>query len=135
MMSPNDCERLLGVLKKDCEFFEKMNIIDYSLLIGEHVISSESQLLNDGSIDLTESIVGVNHQVSFKEKPNVIVSADKKRIYFLGIIDILTLFNKKKKSEFLFKKAIYGKGVSCVPSKEYSSRLQKFIKGSIIPLQ
>lgn len=132
MMTPKDSERFLETFRKDCEFFEHMGIIDYSLLIGEHVVSHESPNHEEASLDLTESIVGAQNHASLKEKPNVIVSADRKWVYFLGIIDILTKFNKKKKFEYLFKKTIYGKGISCIPPKEYSIRIQKFIKSSIV---
>jgi hypothetical protein len=39
----NTATRLVEILKKDCEFFVKNNIIDYSLLIGIHELDSSEQ--------------------------------------------------------------------------------------------
>ena len=43
-------------------------------------------------------------------------SSDKKKLYFLGIIDVLTSFNLKKKCENLYKSIRYdSQTISCVP--------------------
>lgn len=45
-----------------------------------------------------------------------IQSIEKSAVYFLGVIDILTEYNTKKKFEHVFKSIKYdGRTISCVP--------------------
>jgi len=55
-----------------------------------------------------------------------ILSADNSRLYFFGIIDILTAFNARKKLEYAFKRVVHGKGISAIPAKAYAERFFKF---------
>jgi hypothetical protein len=43
------------------------------------------------------------------------LSKDRKKIYFIGIIDTLTFFGAKKSIEYNFKNMIYGNTISCLP--------------------
>ena len=56
-------------------------------------------------------------------------------IYFLGIIDILQLYNRKKKIEHFFKSrctTARRERLSCVPPAEYASRFIDFIDDAIV---
>ena len=60
------------------------------------------------------------------------MSADGTCIYFMGIIDILTVFGKKKVLENLGKSIIYDKEtISCVPPVQYGDRFYKFMKEKV----
>lgn len=56
------------------------------------------------------------------------ISSDNSCIYYIGIIDILTSFNTKKKLEYVFKAISIGKTISAIPPLPYSDRFQNFIK-------
>jgi len=44
-----------------------------------------------------------------------ILSTSGEKIYFLGIIDILTEFGGKKRMEYISKAVFYGEKMSCIP--------------------
>ena len=46
----------------------------------------------------------------------------------MGVIDILTKFNCKKKLEYIYFKSTCTNGQSCIPPYEYSSRFYDFIE-------
>lgn len=84
-LEKNDKKHFLQVLEKDCEFFVKHNIIDYSLLIAIHFIP-QSQQLQSAKLKNNEK-----NNESFAEKCRTgLLSGDKNKIYIIGVIDILT---------------------------------------------
>jgi 1-phosphatidylinositol-4-phosphate 5-kinase len=55
-----------------------------------------------------------------------------KTIYFIGVIDIFTKYDRKKKWENFFKGMIVGKeGISCAEPNYYADRFMRFIRDSI----
>ena len=58
-----------------------------------------------------------------------ILSKNKNRIYYFGIIDILTQFTKKKRLEYWFKKLRYcSEDMSCIPPIYYKQRFYNYIQ-------
>ena len=58
-----------------------------------------------------------------------ILSEKKNRIYYFGIIDILTEFTQKKRLEYLFKKLRYcSNNMSCIPPIYYKQRFYNYIQ-------
>ncbi len=47
--------------------------------------------------------------------------------YCMGIIDTLTYYNVRKKSEYVIKRVFQGATISCVPPREYCIRFCNFI--------
>lgn len=91
---------LMKALFKDCKFFSKHKIIDYSLLVGVYDAS-----------DLALDLHGGNN-------PRVFVSvADRGAVYSLGIIDYFQLYNWSKSTERFLKKI-----KTCSPNLETSSQ-------------
>lgn len=115
-INPEKRDRMLFQMEKDCEFFVKCDIIDYSLLLGIHHTKGE-RIIYRNDVPLSESESGG------------LVSVTEEELYFIGIIDILTLYSAKKKLEHLFKSSFYGKeAISCVPSKNYSDRFLNYMR-------
>lgn len=46
-----------------------------------------------------------------------LLSKDRKKLYFVGIIDTLTYYGTAKKVEYYSKNLVFGKTVSCIPPK------------------
>ena len=56
------------------------------------------------------------------------LSDNKKRIYYFGIIDILTEFNSLKHAEYLYKKIKYcSENMSCIPPNLYRDRFYNYL--------
>ena len=96
-LGKEDSLRVKEALRKDCEFFERQGIIDYSLLVGEHTVLQIKTVDSISIGELEHPVPSVLELSNCKDNPNVLVSSDKKKVYFMGIIDILTQFNNKKR--------------------------------------
>ena len=103
-----DKERILKQISCDCQFFEKLGIIDYSLLVGIHHLKG--------------------NRIDVKGERHAYLSRDRQCIYFIGIIDALTQYNAKKKLENAFKLPIYGGDISCIPPKPYAERFWHYMQ-------
>jgi len=60
------------------------------------------------------------------------MSSDKTKIYFFGIIDILTEYSTRKKLEHSFKKIRYDNTISCVPPQRYAERFADFQANALV---
>ena len=57
-----------------------------------------------------------------------ILSSNKNRVYYFGIIDILTEFNKAKHLEYFFKRIRYcSDKMSCIPPIDYKDRFYNYL--------
>lgn len=57
-----------------------------------------------------------------------LLSRDRTKIYFVGIIDILTHYGARKKLEYNMKSLFQGGTVSCVPPQRYGDRFLKYMQ-------
>jgi hypothetical protein len=116
-------------LETDAHFLEKLNVMDYSLLVGIHFISpltsSELTSTSDESVFRRECW-GVRSRL-----PD---GSPLLEIYYLGIIDVLQQFNFTKAVESSVKSLAYDKQeISSVNAAMYSRRFVDFIKRGIGP--
>ena len=155
---------ILKQLKKDVEFLNSINSIDYSLLLGIHYIkenekyslSKASTLKTDYNKKNESSFIsGITNEFNLEnnldtesntssEKSVVdrliqlkgiydfedggVLSSNKKRVYYFGIIDILTEFNTTKKLEYFYKRIRYcSDKMSCIPPKNYKERFYDYL--------
>ena len=139
---------LLKQIKNDADFLCKIQANDYSLLLGIHYINKEkknfhyssSNILNiktniEDSLYRESSLSGKSCD-SRKEKLKAlidfedggIISETGNEIYFVGIIDILTKFNFKKKCEYFAKMVRYcSNNMSCTPPQMYRDRFVNYM--------
>lgn len=125
-LSPRNRTLLLAQTESDTAFLAKHNIIDYSMLIG--VIDSRDDPQASGKRASSDQDLQTDPKAG-----TFIASVDEELHYYIGIIDTLTLFNTRKKGEFVVKRIFEGKGVSCVPPDEYRDRFNNFIAAGIPP--
>jgi 1-phosphatidylinositol-4-phosphate 5-kinase len=78
-----------GVLQRDVSFLCFHKSMDYSILLGIHKI--------DYDITPAEEID------DWTQRHGVYLSYDKTELYFIGVIDVLTVYNIRKKLERFFK--------------------------------
>lgn len=146
-------ERILKQIEGDTRFLIEQGIIDYSLLVGIHehvgvVSCSESDSCSDspphgqhpaprGTIPgLSEgmrstSLAGVAGEFAGQDAMEWL-STDSRRLFFIGIIDILTSYDATKVLEYHAKALIYdSRGVSCCPPTVYAQRFNTFMQKAI----
>jgi hypothetical protein len=95
-----------------------MKIIDYSLLAGVYKVENFSSAM----VDLTNC----------KTLKSTTVILTQSEIYFVGIIDILTLYDRIKSTEHNLKSIIHdSKKISAVPPLGYKERFCSFIESCL----
>lgn len=127
-----------------------MEVIDYSLLLGIYNLKNGARegvkllTLHDqnGKFTLAEKVAQVNHadygdmlipdnerhDFNFYESiQGGIVSKDRTKVYFMGIIDTLTYYGTKKQIEYNLKHIIHGSKMSCMPPRQYADRFYNYI--------
>ena len=144
---------LLKQIKNDADFLCKIQANDYSLLLGIHYINKEKNTQHISSSNilnlrtniedsfLRESSLSDRSCDSRKEKLKAlqdfedggIISETGNEIYFVGIIDILTKFNFKKKCEHFIKMVRYcSNNMSCTPPEMYRDRFVNYMSKVIV---
>jgi len=120
-LEEGDKWKLIDTIRKDSQFLNRINIIDYSLLIG--VIEYRPSEDDAANSSFTSSL----HQPA-EYQATTVHSRDRKTTYLMGIIDTFTHFGAFKKCEALFKRCLQGKGVSCVHPDKYAARFADFVE-------
>mmetsp|Transcript_31566 Transcript_31566/g.51100 ORF Transcript_31566/g.51100 Transcript_31566/m.51100 type:complete len:404 (+) Transcript_31566:31-1242(+) len=110
-------------IEKDSKWLEQHLIMDYSMLIGiAH--NTKHKVYDDTNVN-TKSV--------FYEYHNGMLSDDATEIYFVGIIDMLQKYNKKKKAAHLVKGIKYEtEKLSTVPPNVYAERFRQFFKDCVV---
>jgi len=105
---------LLEQIHLDTELLMKYNAMDYSLLVGIHKLDENEE---PEALYVSERGRNVWH----------VTSSNRDEIYFVGIIDCLTVYNTSKKIAHTFKKIKHTKeSLSTVPSEMYCERFREF---------
>ena len=143
-------EILLNQIKQDADFLCKIGVNDYSLLLGIHYINREKkgneEVSNDNHKEnfdsfLKESNLSDKSCDSRQEKLKTlidfedggIISETGNEVYYVGIIDILTYFNARKKCEHFIKMVRYcSNNMSCTPPEMYRDRFVNYMSKVII---
>ena len=135
---------ILEQLRKDIEFLYSINSNDYSLLLGIHyrknyvplekkkedsLLSSKTYETNSLNLSATANTERINeYNRLYDSYDSGISSVDNKKIYYLGIIDILTEYNIAKQFEHSFKRIRYcSNDMSCVPPEYYKQRFFNYM--------
>lgn len=117
-----DKDKLVTQLKVDCELLAKLNLMDYSLLIG---IFDKSKVDPSHGFDngTLREILRQDNCLHFTDRLD-----EHGIIYFMGIIDFLQHYNANKKFETIAKSVVNNsRGISSVKPRFYADRLVEFI--------
>lgn len=158
-VSDEEKEKVMNKLSRDIEFLVRMRIMDYSLLLGIHDVDraereeeedwessceEEEEEENDPAVPpcstSPEGIAG--YMSSLKPMgpgefdPYVdmyavhsAVGAPRREVYFMGLIDVLTLYDTKKKAAHAARAVKHGAGaeITTVHPEQYAKRFKEFI--------
>eukprot|EP01083_Nonionella_stella_P299429 1016849_1 len=135
----------LGQLDKDLKFLHRMNVMDYSLLVGMHFRTDGKECSADnddrwmtGKLFLYEN-GGMCYDRSEEENDEINMIKHKEEdipqkdaIYFCGIIDFLQTYTAKKKVETLVKGLAHDwNTISAIDPEAYARRLYSFVQKSV----
>ena len=155
--------KLIETLAADVEFLTKLHIMDYSLLLGVHNVDAaeddaqlEGEDCDDDELEEDYDSGGSGVALTPPDSPSPInrdkssqgkidpekdiyaipsrTSSQKREIYFLALVDILTHYGMKKQAAKVAKTVKYGSGVdgiSTVEPDQYASRFLEFIAKAI----
>lgn len=151
----------LRQLEADVKLLKKINVMDYSLLLGVHDVKKGNSLATaklsvyepksdrraelfktsprdiDRGVDLPSGVFPGRSKYIFYGHDGGIRATDDMNdplpeIYYLGIIDCLTNYSWKKRLETLWRSLSHPRGtISAIPAKEYGDRFLEFIKGGL----
>ncbi|XP_028269056.1 phosphatidylinositol 4-phosphate 5-kinase-like protein 1 [Parambassis ranga] len=127
-------------VKLDAAFLRELNVLDYSLLLAHQPLHKEeierkhtlaNLVIRTTKTDLELQEFHKQHRrllPDFKNAVHVIDGPDRR--YFVGIIDIFTMYGWKKRLESLSKSLRYpGRSFSTVSPTKYSHRFCQWIQG------
>lgn len=148
-------------LESDVRLLKKINVMDYSLLLGVHdvkkgnsenitklsVFDPKSNVKSDvfktnprdinRGVDLPKDVFpGRSKYIFYGHDGGIRATSENNDplpvIYYLGIIDCLTHYSIKKRLETFWRSLKHTRGtISSIPSSEYGDRFLKFIKDGI----
>ena len=148
-------EILLNQIKHDADFLCKIGVNDYSLLLGIHYINrdkasnihqSNNEIHKEKTGDFEDTIIKESSlsdkscdsrneklKTIYDFEDGGIISETGNEIYFVGIIDILTYYNFKKKGEHFIKMVRYcSNNMSCIPPDKYRDRFVNYMSKVIV---
>ena len=151
---------LLNQVKRDCEFLRKASIMDYSFLVGIHVLPSTGSRGETANISVplassspppkdqlqqpTELQWNSTPQLPTDERcfssdqGGMLSNVDpanpsQREIYYVGIIDILQEYNLWKRSETVVQGLLHDRHqVSSVDPADYATRFVSFISSLVV---
>ena len=137
-VGPERCRALLDACASDADFLARNGVMDYSLLLGVLHIHVPDD--DDDTQMVTNGAAPTNGDVTTRSSRTLSGSIDAENLqtvvcYFLGIIDILQVYNARKHIETdlnIVKKGFKYKDCSCVPPYEYKDRFMDFLKSIIV---
>lgn len=119
-------EKFLDQSQKDSQFFQRLSIMDYSLLVGFHFVDRDKEDFEiDAEVKVEERVEEESSHRFNRKYRGGMLSSDGKEVYFTGIIDILQLYDAQKQREHFFKVYLLRKdklGISAQPPEIYSER-------------
>uniref|UniRef100_A0A3B4BEP9 PIPK domain-containing protein n=1 Tax=Periophthalmus magnuspinnatus TaxID=409849 RepID=A0A3B4BEP9_9GOBI len=123
-------------VRADVEFLRGLNVLDYSLLLAHqplHQDDSDPDALPLAPLSLPSGLrdFGEHHRRLLPNCENAVhvIDGEDKR-YFVGIIDIFTVYGCKKRLESLWKTLRFpGRSFSTVSPRKYSARFCQWIQG------
>lgn len=117
-------DEVMEQIRVDVAFLQEHQLLDYSLLVG----------ICDHHSNAVEDIDSSEQQQWNTATTRRIVSSDGKQVYYIGIIDLLTEFNDRKKLEFVGKSIVHSMNASKLSvqhPKVYGQRFIEFMEEKV----
>uniref|UniRef100_A0A3B3URN7 Phosphatidylinositol-4-phosphate 5-kinase like 1 n=1 Tax=Poecilia latipinna TaxID=48699 RepID=A0A3B3URN7_9TELE len=125
-----------GQVEIDTGFLERLNVLDYSLLLAHQPLHHDERNQNlprpagtgADSPDIPDFRAQNRRLLPNLKNPLHVIDGPEQR-YFIGIIDVFTVYGLKKRLEHLWKSLRHhGRSFSTVSPQEYSGRLRGWVR-------
>ncbi|XP_055365029.1 phosphatidylinositol 5-phosphate 4-kinase type-2 gamma-like isoform X3 [Betta splendens] len=144
-VSGEEKSKVMEKLNRDIDFLVRMRIMDYSLLLGIHDAERAEREAEDEMEPFTEeeeeeeengAAGSLRAPGPGEVDPHVdvyavqsAVGAPQREVYFMGLIDVLTQYDTKKKAAHAARAVKHGGGgeISAVPPEQYAKRFLEFV--------
>ena len=124
-LGPKFRQMCMKTLRQDATWLATHDIMDYSLLVGIHYFTAVDSL---PSMDTPCS-----RAVFHKRDYSGMWSYGHDKLYYMGIIDMLTVWSSRKKLERAAKGlSVDPAGLSCMPPTDYAERFINFFEHVIV---
>ena len=133
-LEDTEAEAIWAMVMSDTELLQQENLLDYSLLLG--VYRPPATLLPQQKHALLR-------EYAKRCRGTALVSRDRQKVYFFGIIDILERFTLRWRVQRMVLKLFYGlsmrwsaaDGISAMPPTLYADRFRTFVAHEILHLE
>ena len=130
-LEAHDAQRIWSMVCADCDLLQQQQVLDYSLLIG--IYRPPASLLPQQKQALLQ-------QLAQQCRGCGVVSRDRQKVYFFGIIDVLEKFTLRWRVQRAVLRLLYGlamrsgssDGISAMPPALYADRFRTFVAHEVL---
>ena len=134
-LNDEDKAQLWRMVQADCDFLQRQNLLDYSLLLGIYRPP-------DRSMD-PASKEALLQDLARRCRGCAFVSHDRQKVYFFGIIDVLEKFTLRWRVQRVVLRLLYGlamrwgyaDGISAMPPPLYADRFRTFMAHEVLHVE
>ena len=130
-LEERDRARVWAMICADCDFLQRQNLLDYSLLVG--VYRPPASLVPAQKQEMLQQLASACRGTGA-------VSRDRQKVYFFGIIDVLEKFTIRWRVQRAVLRLLYGlamrwsyaEGISAMPPPLYADRFRTFAAHEVL---
>lgn len=129
VFGPQANAALARQIRLDAQYLKSMNIVDYSMLAGYHVLTVDEAAVHEHR-DLPATAHPYFDVGLRSYDPHT--GSLKNEVWYLGIIDVLIQFGVLKKAENFVKSLVHDpQGISIIPPDQYCERFSNYLVSCI----
>ena len=133
-LEDRDRAKVWSMICADCEFLQRQNLLDYSLLIG--IYRPPATLIPQQKQALLQSLAA-------QCRGTAAVSRDRQKVFFFGVIDVLEKYTIRWRVQRVVLRLLYGlawrwtssDGISAMPPPLYADRFRTFMAHEVLHME
>lgn len=133
-LEDRDKARIWAMICADCEFLHRQHILDYSLLLG--IYRPPASLVPQAKQQRLQELAS-------QCRGTGVVSRDRQKVYFFGIIDVLEKFTIRWRIQRAVLRLLYwlacrwaqSDGISAMPPPLYADRFRTFMAHEVLHME
>jgi hypothetical protein len=134
-LDAHDAASIWSMICADCDFLQRQHLLDYSLLLGIH--------RPQGTLSPHEKEVLLKQLTQQCARGCAVISSDRQKVYFFGIIDVLETFSLRWRVQRVILRMLYvlamrwrsSDGISAMPPPLYADRFRTFMAHEVLHMK